>query len=644
VLVPMAKVQIVGRKRDLEGTLDVLHRLRLVELEPVSEAAREPGADPGADERARRRDRAQLLLARLDGLLKLAAARPQAAFGPAPAALDEGVLERELDALAPLVEELSGTIEELRSEQAVLGRYVALLGRLLELVPELRLLGDHELGSLRLTTVALVLGAEDERIVDLLREALEELLGDSFWLVSAPVDEGALGCVLLHPREAGDAVRELLGQERIRHVPLPEEYVGLSIPASVESMRRRLGELPNELERAHGRLASYLAPHVVGWQVARSALAARVEQLDALALAGETERAFVLVGWTPRAQVGRLEQAIERGLGVTVLVEELPSGRRDPDAPVLVRNRRPSQPFQPFVAFFDTPRARSIDPTMLLALFLPLMFGLMVGDVVYGVLLLVGAVAIRRRFARGEPVLRNVTSVMIASSLWAIVFGFVFGEALGNLGADHGMKALWIHRDSEDAVVPLLVLALTIGAVHVVLGLLLGLWQSWRDRSRSELAAHAGTLVFLAGSFAIAGVAADRLPSGVITPAVAALVVGLVVVSATEGALGAIIGPLEMVGAVTNVLSYLRLAAVGLASVYLALVANELAGAGPIWMGVLIATFLHGLNLALAGFTPAVQALRLQYVEFFGKFFLGGGRPFRPFGAPEPGPEGALSS
>ncbi|MGE5635441.1 MAG: V-type ATP synthase subunit I [Nocardioidaceae bacterium] len=640
----MAKVQIVGRKRDLEGTLDVLPGRRRVELAPVSHAARAPGADPAADERARRRDRAQLLLARLDGLLKLAAARPQAAFGPAPAALDEGVLERELDALAPLVEELSGTIEELRSEQAVLGRYVTLLERLLELVPELRMLGDRELGSLRLTTVALVLGAEDERIVDLLREALEELLGDSFWLVSAPVDEGALGCVLLHPREAGDAVRELLGQERIRHVPLPEEYVGLSIPASVESMRRRLGELPRELERARGRLAAYLAPHVVGWQVARSALAARVEQLDALALAGETERAFVLVGWTPRAQVGRLEQAIERGLGVTVLVEELPSGRRDPDAPVLVRNRPPSQPFQPFVAFFDTPRARSIDPTALLALFLPLMFGLMVGDVVYGVLLLVGAVAIRRRFASGEPVLRNVTSVMIASSLWAIVFGFVFGEALGNLGAEHGMEALWIHRDSEDAVVPLLVLALAIGAVHLVLGLLLGLWQSWRDRSRSELAAHAGTLVFLAGSFVIAGVAADRLPSGVITPAVAALVVGLVMVSATEGALGAIIGPLEMVGAVTNVLSYLRLAAVGLASVYLALVANELAGVGPIWMGVLIATLLHGLNLALAGFTPAVQALRLQYVEFFGKFFVGGGRPFRPFGAPEPGPQGALSS
>ena len=83
---------------------------------------------------------------------------------------------------------------------------------------------------------------------------------------------------------------------------------------------------------------------------------------------------------------------------------------------------------------------------------------------------------------------------------------------------------------------------------------------------------------------------------------------------------------------VFGVLSYLRLAAVGLASAYLAIVANELGSAGPIWMGLLIAAFFHALNLALAAFSPMIQALRLHYVEFFSKFVIGGGRPFRPFG------------
>ena len=93
-------------------------------------------------------------------------------------------------------------------------------------------------------------------------------------------------------------------------------------------------------------------------------------------------------------------------------------------------------------------------------------------------------------------------------------------------------------------------------------------------------------------------------------------------------------GPLELLGIVGNVLSYLRLAAVGLASVYLAIVANELATVGPLWLGVIVAAFFHILNLALAGFSPMIQALRLHYVEFFSGFFLGGGRLFIPFGTP----------
>ena len=99
-----------------------------------------------------------------------------------------------------------------------------------------------------------------------------------------------------------------------------------------------------------------------------------------------------------------------------------------------------------------------------------------------------------------------------------------------------------------------------------------------------------------------------------------------------HGALGLITGPLEFMGTLGNVLSYLRLAAVGLASAHLAAVANELGTVGPIWMGVLVAAFFHSLNLALAAFSPTIQALRLHYVEFFGTFLVGGGRAFSPFG------------
>jgi V/A-type H+-transporting ATPase subunit I len=97
--------------------------------------------------------------------------------------------------------------------------------------------------------------------------------------------------------------------------------------------------------------------------------------------------------------------------------------------------------------------------------------------------------------------------------------------------------------------------------------------------------------------------------------------------------MGLLLGPLELIGTVGNVLSYLRLAAIGLASVYLARVANELGTAIPLVFGIMVAALFHALNLALGTFSPTIQSLRLHYVEFFDKFHEPGGTAFRPFGA-----------
>jgi V/A-type H+-transporting ATPase subunit I len=399
-------------------------------------------------------------------------------------------------------------------------------------------------------------------------------------------------------------------------------------------MAARRAELPAEEAAARAALDALVQGRAARWCETRAALAARLEQLDAARLAGSTGRTAVVEAWLPRRDLPALREALAARLGADAAVEEMPSGRGDRAAPVLLQNRRPARPFELLVRVYDDPRARSLDPTGLVAIFLPLMFGLMVGDVVYGALLLVASLVALRRLGPRSPAIRDLARAFALGSVWAIAFGVVFGEALGDLGESaFGMPAVWMHRDDEDAVQALLLLAVAIGAVHVTLGVLLGLWQSWRDRATHGMLGHLGTLLVLTGLFALAGVAAGHLPAAAGGAAAAVAVVGLVLVSALHGRLGILLGPLEVVGVVGNVLSYLRLAAVGLASVYLAVVANELAGLGPIWMGALIATFLHALNLALASFTPAIQAVRLQYVEFFTKFFVGGGRAFRPFGA-----------
>jgi len=631
VLEAMTRVRIVGREPRLEEVLQRLYRIRLLQLEPAVEGPDTPLTPvPGDALRDERAAELRLLLARLDGLLELAGSGP--AVTDDGHDLEAGQVAAELDRVAPEIELLATRIDDLRDELAVMPRYLEPLRQLLPLVPDLAALDEQALRALRLDTVALVLDTEDDRLVETLRAALHELVGDRFELVAKRVDAEAVGCLIVVAHGDAHTMRELLGREQVRHLPLPQPYARLSFHGAVAAMEARLRDLPVELERAQADLRRILEPRSRGWRAASIRLAAELEQLEAVERLGATARTFVAVGWTPSSQLPVLRQELERAANAEIALEVV-EPTPDTAPPVLMRNRAPVRPFEFLVRLLDLPRAGSLDPTMLMAVFLPLMVGVMVGDIVYGVLLLGLALFARRRFAAGSPVVRDLSRVFVAGALWAIVFGFLFGEALGDLGRHVvGLPALWFYRGGRDAVEPLLLFALALGAVHVVLGLVLGVWRSALERRGGELLERSGSLLAIGGVFVLAGVAADRLPGGALAPAAAAILVGVVLLVVPGGALGLMMGPLGLIGTLGNVLSYLRLAAVGLASAYLAVVANKLGSLGPIWMGVLVAALFHALNLALAAFSPMIQALRLHYVEFFSKFYEGGGEPFRPFG------------
>jgi V/A-type H+-transporting ATPase subunit I len=634
VIEPMTRVRIVSRSVRLDDVVRRLYRLRLLQLDPVADEADSTLAPvPGDTERNARATELRLVVTRLDGLLALAET------DAAPVDGDEDVqvarIAAELDGIAPQIESLATRVDERRTELAVLPRYLQPLRRLLPLVPELAELDEAELRALRLDTVALVLNTDDDSVVEALRSALRELVGDRFELVATLVDADAVGCLIVVAHRDADAVRALLGREHVRHLPLPQRYEHLSFHGAVAAMEARLGEVPHDLEQAQADLHELLEPRARAWAAARVRLAAELERLDAVTRLGATARTVVAVGWTPSAKLDQLRRELEVAASDEIALETVQAAP-GVAPPVLLRNPAPAPPVEFLVRRLDLPRSGTLDPTLLMALFLPLMVGVMVGDIVYGTLLLALALFARRRFAARSPVVRDLTRVFVAGSLWAIVFGFLFGEALGDLGKKAGLHALWFYRGGRDAVETLLLFSLAIGAVHVVLGLVLGLWRSALERRGGELLERAGSLLALGGVFALAGVAVDHLPGGALVPAVAAIVVGVVLLIVPGGALGLMMGPLALIGTLGNVLSYLRLAAVGLASAYLAVVANQLGSLGPIWMGVLVAALFHALNLALAGFSPMIQALRLHYVEFFSKFYEGGGEAFRPFGERAP--------
>jgi V/A-type H+/Na+-transporting ATPase subunit I len=636
MLVPMTKVRILGRRSSADDVLGELHRLGLVELTDARIAHSLDELD-GAEFRSARSGDLALLLSQTEKMLgELSAPPPAGRLQPLQQPLDLSELRRTLDRLTLGVDRVRGRLDALRDERLVLPTYLEPLRLLLSLVPVLAKLDAEELRQLGLATVVVVLNTDDERLVDTLRTELVGAFGTRFELASTRVEEGATGCLVVFPVESADKVHSILGGSAIRSVSLPERFEGLALNATVEAMQHRLDEIPRETSDAEAEREALLQPHAEWLAAARTAISEELELLSAAGELGATRRAFLAECWMPRSQVAQLQDELDRRLGSAVLVEDTFTSPYDSQAPVLMRNVRVSRPFESLVRFLELPRAGSVDPTLLMTILLPVMFGAMVGDVGYGALLLVLAILASRKLASratSTPEIAGLVRVLLLGAAWSILFGVVYGEMFGDLGTRiFGSWALWRERPAAEALQPLLLFAVAIGGAHVVLGLGLGAWQAIRFREYRVLLDKLGAILALAGLFGLAGWTMGGLPADALTPAVVLIAVGLVLVVSLHGALGVATGALDLLGRIGNILSYLRIAAVGLASAHLADVANQLGSIGPIWLGIFVAIFFHTLNLALAAFSPMIQALRLQYVEFFGAFFVGGGRPFTPFG------------
>jgi V/A-type H+-transporting ATPase subunit I len=271
------------------------------------------------------------------------------------------------------------------------------------------------------------------------------------------------------------------------------------------------------------------------------------------------------------------------------------------------------------------PRYGSIDPTPFVAVFFPLLFGLMLADVGYGLMLGVLALMLHRRSKPGSAA-RTVAEIAGPCAVFAIIVGFLFGEVFGDLGhRTLGLRPIIFDR-SEAAVASLLV-AVGLGVVHVGLGLVLGVIARWRREPKHAIGS--GVAALMVAFIILAFLAAlEVLPRAFLTPSVVVLLVAFPLLVAVEGA----IAPIEFLATLGNILSYARVMALGMASVMLAIVANRMAGAvGSAVVGFLFALLFHLVNFAIGIFGPTVHALRLHYVEFFGKFYSPGGMPYKPF-------------
>lgn len=621
MLAAMAKVNIVGHRQELDRTLQTLHRARSVQVIDITDDSGVPLPPLAIDEdRLADMEELRYLRARLDGLLRLLPGLGDGGVA-ALATADFDELRGEVERVGPDVENMLGRLDALKAERETLPRHLESLKRLLPLLPEMVGLEGYE-------TTALLVDARHVSVLGELNAHLTAELEGNFEMMSDRVDARTVGAVVIYPRQASASVQRLLGHEQVSRVRLPGRYESLPFRQALVEMELRLRELPELIEEAHEAVTEFVSSHP-HWVEGRRAVGARLEQLSAIRSLGATPHTFVLSGWVPADGLDQLGEILAEEVGPQVMVHQVEVGSGE-EPPVLLRNPPPARPFESLIGLLQIPKYGTLDPAMLMLVFLPLLFGMMLGDVVYGAIVVIAALLVKRRIKR-EGILLDLTRILTLSGAWTIVWGVIYGEYLGNLGHRLlDLEPLWINR--ETAIEPLLLFALAIGGAHILLGLALGVWQAFQMKDRRKLGERVGMLVALIGLFAIAGAGAGALPDEFMTPSIAVVIVGFVLLVAAGGMAGLLMGPLEVMGTVGNVLSYLRIAAIGLASVYLARVANDLGFTGPLWLGLIVASLFHALNLVLGVFSPTIQALRLHYVEFFGKFYEGGGKAFRPFG------------
>ncbi len=625
----MARVRLTGRRTALPVTLDTLQDLELVQL---AEPQLRPEAGPYRSHRAEPSALSEVLggEARLENI--------RTVLGEVEATL--AVLEKRasLPASAPNVEEtcitLSGFLHWARLGRRLRPRVEALAERRLSLAEERAALlkylplleGFADLlaapeRSRRLAAYQVML-SEDAPVAEL-EERIREFLGERVVLRDLPLAGGSTALLLLVGRNDADKVERLLDQAGIEQIPVPSGYAADSFAGAAPEMARRLREIPLTIaliDSEFQELAQAVGADLI---LGRAVLHDLAAELEAAPLLAETSRTFILEGWVPAGEVERLREEIARRCGDCVALEQVPPELWPPEeAPVSLHNPRWARPFEAVVGMLPLPHYGSVDPTPLVAVFFPLFFGLILGDVGYGLLAAAAGLLLMRRFGSGFG--RTVGYIATAAGISAMLFGFAFGEAFGDAGHRLGLRPLVFNREEEPLV--LLAVAVGLGYLHVLLGLLLGVISQRRSSRRHALASALTIVIVVVAS--LGGVA---FLAGLGTAFVATAAVIVLLALVLLPVYGGVVAVVELISTVGNILSYTRLMALGTASVMLALVANQIGGTAGI-LGLLAALLLHAVNLVLGLFSPTIHSLRLHYVEFFGKFYRPGGTPYRPFG------------
>jgi V/A-type H+/Na+-transporting ATPase subunit I len=623
----MARVELMGLKKHLDRLIPLLHTsgyLQIDDIRDMPDVVLQPFS-PTEQMKAERED-IDLLIANINGLIETFSLNLNDEIYPKA--------ENEIDSVYNIRENVADITAQiqyfnmrkktLQDELIAHSKYIELLKIITSFIPE----SSKDSGN---ATIRALVHSSQAKSMGLLANQLKLLTHGKFEMISAKVGEETNAFIGIFPLELVSQVEGFIKNEKVDQLILPEEYAYLSTEEALHHIEKKVELNHDELKKIDESMSRIAKKWILSLKLWQMICQDKIDELEVYLKLGETDYTFTIFGWIPRDDVLKLKDILENEFkhDISLNIIEIPKQLKT-IIPVKMKNREIVQPFEHLVEMRATPSYSDIDPSTLVAIFMPIFFGMMAGDVGYGIVMLLIAILLWKKVKKG--LLSDIFKFLRLGAIWTILFGVLFGEYFGNLGEQLGIYPLLMSRSEPDSIFLLIILAIGVGVGHIMLGLLIGSWNAFIHKNKEHLLERMGMFVGLVGLLFLVGSFANILPVGFKLTGWIVFAFGMLAVIISLGKSGFFLGPIEFVGLLGSILSYLRIAALGLASVFLAEVANDLGSKIPsVFLGLIITILIHSLNIVMGILSPTIQSLRLQYVEFFRRFYTGGQSPFTPF-------------
>lgn len=449
-------------------------------------------------------------------------------------------------------------------------------------------------------------------------------------------------------------------EDALKQLNFAKAQLSSRIPQQeAEALRREIADTNADIEKCIAEVKS-LAGERAHLKFAADYYRMRSDKYQVLGRIGQSRKTFFIDGYVPAKYAESLEKKLTGSFDAVV---EFSEPGADEDVPVALQNGLLTDPMETVVESYSLPSSTDIDPSRITACFYYILYGMMLSDAGYGLLLSLGTGYALLKVKNMKPGMKKLLKLFFFSGIstifWGIMFGGFFGDAINVIATtffnrpDIKMTPVWMDPVSEP--MRLLVFAFSLGIIHLFTGLFIKLYQLLKaGQVQDAIYDVVFWIMFVGGAIVYAltmPMITNMMGLGftlggtVATVSAAIAILGCIGVVLTGGResrswfkrlLKGAYSAYGVTSYLSDILSYSRLLALGLATGVIAQVFNKMGSMlGATWYGTLIfiAVFLigHVLNLGINVMGSYVHTNRLQFVEFFGKFYDGGGRPFEPF-------------